>query len=152
MTHTSRHQQPIKLRKLALIAVATAVVTIASAATAHATERPPSFQSPSGNITCWVADNVVSCVLFNRTYAPPLGNCALAQNFDWRHFALLKGQSPELLCDRNYDNPPSPMTLDYGQRYSAGVMTCDSEISGVTCTDTSTGHFFRASRESYQLG
>ena len=33
-----------------------------------------------------------------------------------------------------------------------GKITCDSEPSGVTCTDTSTGHFFRVSGESYQLG
>jgi len=32
------------------------------------------------------------------------------------------------------------------------MMTCDSEPSGMTCTDSSTGHFFRISRESYQLG
>jgi hypothetical protein len=126
---------------------------IALPATAHA-ELPPSFQTPSGNITCWARDNVVSCVLINHTYAPPPGSCALAQNFDWRHFVLLKGKSPELLCDRQYDLPSdlTPMTLDYGQTYSVGVMTCDSETSGVTCTDNSTGHFFRVSRESYQLG
>jgi hypothetical protein len=35
---------------------------------------------------------------------------------------------------------------------SVGVITCDSEPAGMTCTDSSTGHFFRVSRESYQLG
>jgi hypothetical protein len=44
------------------------------------------------------------------------------------------------------------VTLDYGQTKSVGVMTCASEPSGVTCTDTSTGHFFRVSRDSYELG
>ena len=39
-----------------------------------------------------------------------------------------------------------------GPAPGVGTMTCDSETSGVTCTDTSTGHFFRVSRESYQLG
>jgi hypothetical protein len=43
-------------------------------------------------------------------------------------------------------------TLDYGQTHRVGSITCASEPSGVTCTDTSTGHFFRVSRESYQLG
>jgi hypothetical protein len=33
-----------------------------------------------------------------------------------------------------------------------GAITCDSEPAGVTCTDISTGHFFRVSRDSYQLG
>jgi hypothetical protein len=43
-------------------------------------------------------------------------------------------------------------TLAYGQTRSIGAITCDSEPSGVTCTDSSTGHFFRVSRESYELG
>jgi hypothetical protein len=38
------------------------------------------------------------------------------------------------------------------QTQSAGSITCDSELSGVTCTDASTGHFFRVSRDSYQVG
>src|SRR5439155_7371503 len=47
---------------------------------------------------------------------------------------------------------PHDSTLKYGQTLSAGPITCDSEPSGVTCTGSSTGHFFRVSRESYQLG
>ncbi len=47
---------------------------------------------------------------------------------------------------------PGIPNLDYGQTRSAGVITCDSEPSGMTCTNTTTGHFFTVSRESYQLG
>jgi hypothetical protein len=43
-------------------------------------------------------------------------------------------------------------TLEYGQTRSAGTITCDSEPSGMTCTDSTAGHFFRVSGESYQLG
>ena len=43
-------------------------------------------------------------------------------------------------------------TLDFGQTRSVGTITCDSEESGVTCTDTATYHFFRVSPESYDLG
>jgi hypothetical protein len=42
-------------------------------------------------------------------------------------------------------------TIDYGQTRSAGQFACDSEPSGITCTDDSTGHFFGISRESDQL-
>jgi hypothetical protein len=34
----------------------------------------------------------------------------------------------------------------------SGNIACDSEPSGVKCTDSSTGHYFRVSRESYDLG
>ena len=46
----------------------------------------------------------------------------------------------------------APQTLDYGQARAVGALTCVGEPSGVTCTDSSTGHFFRVSQESYQLG
>ena len=45
--------------------------------------------------------------------------------------------------------PPTP---DYGQTHTVDTMTSDSEPSGVTGTDSSTGHFFRVLRDSYQLG
>ena len=35
---------------------------------------------------------------------------------------------------------------------SLGTITCDSEYTGMTCTDSSTGHYFRVSRDSYELG
>ena len=47
---------------------------------------------------------------------------------------------------------PGEQTLNYGQTISAGTITCDSEPSGMTCTDSSTGHYFRVSRDSYSLG
>jgi hypothetical protein len=43
-------------------------------------------------------------------------------------------------------------TLEFGHTQSAGPITCDSEPTGMTCTDTSSGHFFRVSRESDELG
>jgi len=46
----------------------------------------------------------------------------------------------------------APAPLDEGQKRSIGTITCESERSGVTCTDASTGHFFRVSSESYDLG
>jgi hypothetical protein len=48
--------------------------------------------------------------------------------------------------------PDAPSPLDYGQTRTLGSISCESEPSGVTCSDSSTGHFFRISRDSYQLG
>jgi hypothetical protein len=55
-------------------------------------------------------------------------------------------------CHGDTNFVPGLPILPYGQMRSAGPITCNSEASGVTCTDRSTGHFFRLSRESYQLG
>jgi len=48
--------------------------------------------------------------------------------------------------------PVAESTLGYGQSRSFGTITCDSEYTGMTCTDSSTGHYFRVSRETYELG
>jgi hypothetical protein len=42
--------------------------------------------------------------------------------------------------------------LDYGETAFSGAIRCAIEPAGITCTDTSTNHFFRLSRESYELG
>jgi hypothetical protein len=42
--------------------------------------------------------------------------------------------------------------LGYGQTRSLGSITCDSEPADMTCTDSSTGHFFRVSQQSFQIG
>ena len=46
----------------------------------------------------------------------------------------------------------SGQILNYGETLANGTITCKSEPAGMTCTDVSTGHFFRIARESYQLG
>ena len=48
--------------------------------------------------------------------------------------------------------PPVNETLAYGQARSFGSITCESQPAGVTCTDSATGHYFRVSRDSYELG
>jgi hypothetical protein len=67
---------------------------------------------------------------------------------------LSKGNPGNLGCYEGVSNFDTPglKTLDYGQTFSRGAITCDSEPSGVTCTDTATGHYFRVAREDYELG
>jgi hypothetical protein len=142
-----------KITKLALIATSIVAATIAFAATASAGVAP-TFKSPSGNIACWVADDDAGCQVLDHTYASWPGGCsspAIA------NFSLGQGKPVELHCDSTIPGIKYPATygaptLDYGKTYSVGVMSCDSEPAGVTCTDGSTGHFFRVSRESYEVG
>jgi len=175
MTNISRHQQSIKRRddtrigrqhagrgqqmKItmhALIATATAAATIGLAATAHADEIYD-FLSPSGNIVCFVSTsfdgtNGAECEIRDYTYvAPPKPpGCQLGGWGD--RFSLKQGSAPVVHCHGDTNFVHGLPILPYGQMRSAGPITCNSEASGVTCTDRSTGHFFRLSRESYQLG
>jgi hypothetical protein len=155
----------MKITTLALIATATVAATIALPATANADSSLPDyqFQSPSGNIVCLMGANIgaaiAGCEVRDHNWVIPsptdygssptnghTGGCV-------DRFELDQGDAPSSTeCLTGSVFPPGLHTLDYGQTRSVGVITCDSEPSGMTCTDSSTGHFFRISNDSYQLG
>ena len=143
----------MKIMKLALIAPAAIAAAIALPALANA-GVPPAFQSPSGNIMCWVGQNMATCHIVDYTYALAPGTCPDGE-FGGQ-ILLKKGEPAAVRCGSTppgtYVGLRTQTTLDYGHSKSQGVMTCASEQSGVTCTDTSSGHFFRIAKDSYQLG
>jgi hypothetical protein len=140
---------------LGLIATASAAGAIALSSIAHAHDSYL-FRSPSGNIGCAIVDQGDStyavCKIHAHTWVTPQTGgdyCAGAGD----DLLLFTGHAPSVCsqADQIWIYPSLP-TLAYGQTHSVGTIICDSEPSGVTCTDTSTGHFFRVSRDSYQLG
>jgi len=139
------------------VASVTAAVTIALADFAHA-DTEYHFQSPSGNIACWLGDVIfnggVECDIAQYTYALPArpADCPTQiVNFGDR-FTLIPGQAAVMSCHGDTVRVPGEMqTLNYGQKLSLGQISCDSEQSGMICTDTSTGHYFLVSRDSYEL-
>ena len=151
----------MNIRMSLAVSIATAATTVGFAGTAHADPRGVNaFQSPSGNIACSLGiasqgpiegKSSVGCDIGDYTWAPPYdcgGPLGVADAF-----LLEQGRPPRIICDvGKKELGPGLATLDYGQTRSAGVITCDSEPSGMTCTDTSTGHLFHVSRDSYQLG
>jgi hypothetical protein len=148
-------RQLTTISKLVLTATAAVAVTIAPPTIAHADPGTLFFQSPSGNIHCDLGRGMdgnagVECEVENATYEVPPGPCQLRGPFA-SQFLLGQGDTrPDVGCVPT-SNPPW-QTLDYGQTRLLGPITCDSEPSGMTCTDSNTGHFFRVSRDSYQLG
>lgn len=119
------------------------------------------FLTPSGNIVCDIySDNSgASCEIREHTWVAPASTRgpngrACDFSFGGLEFYVSQAKPANLGC---YEGVSSfvghgQTTLDYGQTFSRGAMTCGSEVSGVTCTDTATGHFFRVSREGYELG
>src|SRR5262249_55571357 len=145
----------MKIKMIAALSIATAATAL-PLATAHAIVTDSYiFQSPSGNIGCEMLEHddgtdVAVCKIHDRTWASPPpgadGGCpartaAVAQDLTLsRGGTACVGVYPSqiwLALDYN------KVTLDYGQTHTIGTITCDSEPSGVTCTDSSTGHFFR---------
>jgi hypothetical protein len=145
--------------KLVLMATATAVTAIGVAATAHAEPADPEthfFQDPSGNIKCETTPAVsyksgpyANCIVRDAAYAVPTDACHFSGSAP--NFQLMQDQAPNLTCVLEVGEYQWP-TLDFGQTRSVGTITCDSEVAGVTCTDTGTGRFFRTSTDSYDLG
>jgi hypothetical protein len=137
-----------------------AAASIGLASSSHASPFSAQFQSPSGDISCNLVNspptdklgfgkNFVQCDIVDQSWAPPQpppqGRAdATATVVLVRGQAPIVGYSPGTLAAAdpvNYDRP-----------LSAGAITCIPEQSAIKCTDASTGHFFRLSKESYELG
>jgi hypothetical protein len=148
----------MKIKMIAALSIASAATAVGLAATAHADNQEVDFQSPSGNIACTMllvpganGNNNVQCDLADHTFQTP-GTCRTSATGVAAILNISRPQ-PDVGCDEYASLLPSSWpVLDYGHSRSLGVLTCDSEPSGVTCTNTSTGHFFRLSRDSYQVG
>jgi hypothetical protein len=159
VTTIACRQRAMAFTKLALLATATVAATIGLAGTATADDEFD-FRSPTGDVLCAMAvghdlddqahygRGSVACQV-KHTYAlPPLADCALAG----REYDLDEGAPSALGCQGGVIVDPPPPTLGYGHTRSVGAITCDVEPSGVTCSDSSTGHFMFLSRDSYELG
>lgn len=151
-------------------AIAAAIIALAAIgtipATAHADERRANFTTPSENIRC-VLDRdsgespYVVCQLENVDYVVPPG---VAHDADGKpcpsdtgsgnDVMLMQGQPGYIRCSYASISTGVPdwPTLEYGDSMVFGAITCDSESSALTCTDTSSGHFFRVSRLAYEVG
>lgn len=157
----------MKAATSALIGAA-ALTATALVATAHA-EPSDRFQflSPSGNIACHMdsrADGTgyAWCKVQNHAWAAPAtGYCPLAYlpgaigEPGGDDVQLSQGQAPCLgfvMSQIFFTGQYAPAPLAYGQAHTVGTLTCRSEPAGVTCTDTAGGHFFRVSRDAYELG
>jgi hypothetical protein len=150
----------------AAVGFAASTVLFFGAATAHADDNYQQFASASGNIRCILNGQdaplpIAMCQIGEHTYAVATG-LARDQNGGpcppgsdlGRDFRLDQGKPAYVTCTYSalgsgFGDWP---TLGYGQTRSLGTITCGSEPGGMTCTDASTGHFFRVSRESYRLG
>jgi hypothetical protein len=137
-----------------------AAATIGFAGSSHANVFSEQFQSPSGDVSCNLVNsppldthslgkNFVQCDIVDQSWVPPRpppqGRADATSTF-----VLVRGQLPIVGYSPGTLAASDP--VNYDQPVSAGAITCRSEQSAMKCTDASTGHFFRVSRESYELG
>jgi hypothetical protein len=114
------------------------------------------FQTPSGNIRCNMftspgdGRSSARCEVVDHNWVAPPREPQCHLNWGDR-FALPEGGAGAFDC-YGQPLPPAESTLGYGQTRSVGRLTCKSEPAAMTCTDTSTGHYFRVARETYAIG
>jgi Family of unknown function (DUF6636) len=144
----------MKAKMIAAVSTVAAVTAVGPAAFAHA-DTLYQFQSPSGNITCVMAALVgiaphVSCEIVDHTWVAP-SRPQVCMGAWGDRIDLDQGSPPALTCHTDTTRGSGLSTLQYGGKRSVASFSCASEPAGITCTDSGTGHFFRMSRESYEL-
>jgi hypothetical protein len=153
LTADTDRTDPVKMQRILVVPAisASAAIPLTPMAQAGSFEH---FQSPSGNIVCGMTSSdsgaSASCEISDHTWvAPP--RPVPCEGAWGKRISLHQGGAPKLVCSSDSLRGGDIATLGYGSTWFVDPITCDSEIAGMTCTDGSTGHYFRISRESYEL-
>ncbi|MGE2692646.1 DUF6636 domain-containing protein [Mycolicibacterium pulveris] len=134
---------------LGVVAAAAGALLTVPTPSASAADDLFGFTSPSGNIGCMMDSSQVRCDIRERDWAPPPPPPDCPYNYG-QGLILDAGAAPRFVCAGDTALAGGG-PLAYGQSTSAGVLRCDSAMSGITCRDTKTGRGFAISREGYRF-
>lgn len=109
-----------------------------------ASSEARSFASPSGNITCTMSPDGVTCTIANKQYDVPAaegctgttGHVIVLNEADGVATPCVEGAAPAVA---SADTP----VLDYGRSQELGPYTCTSGTDGMSCVVAETGTGFR---------
>ena len=109
------------------------------------------FTSPTGNIGCYIDKKTVRCDIADRDWKPPPRPAGCSSEVDYgQGISLNAGGAPSFVCAGD-TALGGGKPLAYGQSIGAGLLRCESEESGMSCTDTETGTGFTISKDSYSF-
>jgi hypothetical protein len=109
------------------------------------------FASPSGNITCRMDAGWVACDVAQESWALTSADLASCGQSALAGVRLSAAGKAAFDCRTDVLVPDPQQVLDYGQSVTVGDVTCASATSGVTCTNSRTGHGFFVSRQSFSM-
>lgn len=150
----------MKITMIAVLSI-TAAAAVLLAVVAHADPiNSYQFLSPSGDIGCTMVDQgdgngEAVCTIRDHTWVEPRPGFDALSLDRGGNGACPNGTGSCLgpgMVLNFFTGPYTYPALGYGQTHTEGPIMCESEATGVTYTDSRTGHFFRVSRDSYQLG
>jgi hypothetical protein len=108
------------------------------------------FTSPSGNIGCILSDTLVRCDIGERDWSPPPRPADCPEYSDYGQGLLLHPTGPaRFVCAGDTAMGAGPV-LPYGQFEAGGGMSCNSEPSGMRCSN-SDGRGFSIARQGYEI-
>jgi len=108
------------------------------------------FTSPSGNIGCMLSGDLLRCDIAARDWSPPPRPADCPDFTDYGQGILVHPYGPAtFVCAGDTALGGGP-ALPYGQFQAGGGMSCNSEPSGMRCSN-SDGHGFTISRQAYTL-
>lgn len=108
------------------------------------------FVTPTSNIGCVLSAGTARCDIGDRTWRPPPKPATC--NLDWGNGLVLAASGPgEVSCAGDTVLGATTVVLAYGRRTRVGPDVCDSELSGVTCTNVISRHGFFLSRADYRV-
>jgi hypothetical protein len=110
------------------------------------------FQNSSQNISCNLGSGGAVCEIGNRAYtiSTPLPPCA--QHSAWGDRFSLDHGGVTMDCHNDTIHVQGEPVVNNGQTQFAGTFSCTPDTESVRCTDSSSGHFFFMSPNSYQVG
>jgi hypothetical protein len=141
------------------VAVLLASVALQPSAAVARADDSVSFKSPSGNINCVIFQHVggdpsyAACDIRDHTFTlpPRPASCDHPNAGSYGRFTINEGQAPSIGCHSDSLISSDAQVLQFGQTRSLKSLSCSSASAGITCTDSGTGHYFRVSKESYDL-
>jgi Family of unknown function (DUF6636) len=122
----------VLLKRLVVGSAAVGVAAFVGAPSATA----EGFSSPSGNIGCILSGDLVRCDIAARDWAPPPRPVDCPQYSDYGQGISLHPTGPaRFVCAGDTAMAAGPV-LPYGQFQAGGGMSCNSEPSGMRCSNS----------------
>jgi hypothetical protein len=137
------------LLTLAMVLAVAAATSSASRGHAKFPKLFP-FQSPSGNIGCYLDKKEVRCDIREHSWPTPPKPASCDVDYG-QGVAVDQHGRADYVCAGDTALDPSSPVLNYGDRISKGNIRCSSKTKGMRCVNLDTNDGFFLSRDVVHL-
>ena len=115
-----------------------------------ATAKLVGFQTPSGNVGCYMDTQSVRCDIRKKEWvAPPAPSDCM---FDYGYGVFVDRSDPgRFVCASDTTLDPEHSVLRNGEKLKEGPFKCKNRSGGIKCVNKSTGHGFEISKQAVEV-